>query len=354
MDVSTNFLNRLKDEIPKGGIIPSKQTREAHREVYEDEDDVPLVLPEPVKTGVFPDVPEGVYHAHPAISRSDMVKYLECDLYLKHALKDKTPWFPEKNEDTKTQRKGRLVHKRILEPKAFKETYSKGGECEASKGNGDPCENPATGVYENEDGERELLCGVHSRGRDPKPIEILTEEEEHMIEGAFDALQENDHTRRYLSTLPGMNELVLVWMHGSGLPLRCRVDRVVYDPAKECYVVVDIKTTDSAHYQDVKRTLGRGPFLQAAFYAMGVEAITGIRTEFEFFFVEREEPFVVQPYTLDDPTDTSARFAVDRTAGKIADSLVNDVWKGYRQEFSNAVNRTTIQRWQKRKWGIET
>ena len=84
---------------------------------------------------------------------------------------------------------------------------------------------------------------------------------------------------------PGRNEQTIHWSFES-IACRTRIDRLRDD------CIVDLKTARSCNLNSINNSLeSDGYAIQAAFYQMAVEAVTGNRLPFKFIFVEKNIPY---------------------------------------------------------------
>jgi hypothetical protein len=320
-----------------------------------------------IRTGFFADVPNAVYQSHPAISRSMIAQFADCEKYLQHELATREVWETQDEDPSKAQKLGTAVHEYIFEPQVAKERYKVApDQCEATKSDGERCSYSPSGYYTDEDADGagaddgQFLCGTHSRGREPDDaVEVLPIGEASRIEGMYEALFNDEEAKRLLWDLPGRSELSLVWRHESGLPLRARLDRLVCeepsgdgeptDP-RERWGIVDLKTCRSAHPKDVQRQLGKGYWLQPVIYAMGVRELTGVWPSFRFVFVESQPPHVVQTYAMDSVQLDQIRERAEQYCWDIAAAIETEDFAGY---TTDDVAVTAMKRWDLERYGMQ-
>lgn len=98
----------------------------------------------------------------------------------------------------------------------------------------------------------------------------------------------------------GKSEQSVFWTDAAtGIKCKCRPDRI---PSNGAGVLVDLKTTsDAGEYGFTRSVSSYGYARQAAFYLDGVNAATGSSFDaFVFVAVEKEAPFRVETYLLDE------------------------------------------------------
>lgn len=304
----TNGLSQVDiGEIQEGEAIrPTSEEEAEHAERLEHPGQVDGFAPaleEAVRSGFFAGVPEKVYHAHPAVSRSMLVEFSECGARLGHLLEERTPWeLEEDEEESDALALGRALHTIVLEPEKAEERYKIAPEtCMKKKRSGDPCTYSPTGYYPSVT-ETPFLCGIHSKKLTPdESVTILPKDKADRLKGMIRSIAEHDRARSLLVESPGVPELTAV-AEIHGLAVRSRMDRLTLDVGQDDPepVIVDLKTTRSAHPDDVRRDIGsKGYWLQAGLYPIIFEALTGFRPRMVFIFVEKTPPFPVVIYELD-------------------------------------------------------
>jgi len=98
----------------------------------------------------------------------------------------------------------------------------------------------------------------------------------------------------------GRSEVSVFWKDkNTGMDCRVRPDRI---PAGEHGTIVDVKTVQSAALPSFANAVVRyGYARQAGMYTIGYNAVTnGAVDQFAFICVEKEDPWRVEVYTLDD------------------------------------------------------
>ncbi|HCB45070.1 MAG TPA: hypothetical protein DEP37_01440 [Algoriphagus sp.] len=90
-------------------------------------------------------------------------------------------------------------------------------------------------------------------------------------------------------------------------------------------VIIDLKTSGSAHIDDVTHTFRRGRLaVQHAMYVDGVTAVTGESGwRFLFVFVETKKPYGIQIFELTEKTEKRARESYTNDIQVIIDWIDN-------------------------------
>jgi len=98
-------------------------------------------------------------------------------------------------------------------------------------------------------------------------------------------------------------------------------------------VVVDLKSTDDASPQGVRRSIKKyGYDFQAAFYTDGLfQSSGGVRHEFIFLFTEKKAPYLSAAYVLTPEDIQHARARYREALITYRECLKTDVWPGYPQ-----------------------
>lgn len=322
----------------------------------EEENDGTSSLLGQVRTGVFEDVPMEQYHAHPAVSRSMLAEYAECDEYLRHRLQERTVWEPSRDEESSDALStGRAAHLKLLEPKKAETTFRMAPDrCEAETNSGDRCSNSPKALFEGEDGTERFLCGTHARGLDEHPdLDMMTRSRAETVEGICAAARADDQIRQYLQQ-PGRAELSVVTTTKRGLPLRARPDWLTADPDRGTWTILDLKTCSDAHPKAVERAISRhGLWLQAILYPMVVQQEIGVWPEFLFAFVEKEPPHATQVYRIGPEDRAGIRHRTRELISEVSEKLWTGHWTGYDvSAHTDTVRRVSMKPWDKAKLGI--
>lgn len=128
---------------------------------------------------------------------------------------------------------------------------------------------------------------------------------------------------------PGVAETTLQWKHRvTKTPMKCRPDWLT-----ESGKIVDLKTTEDARPTAFSRTIWTYLYhLQAAVYIEGVKETTDRDSPFIFIAVEKEPPYGLMVYELDQETVDLAMSEVDRCIRLYEECSVMGVWPAYRAE----------------------
>ena len=94
--------------------------------------------------------------------------------------------------------------------------------------------------------------------------------------------------------------------------------------------IVDLKTTIDASPEAFARAIrSYGYFMQAAHYIDAIAETTGAFAPFTFIAVEKQPPYAVACYTLDQAALAAGWSAMNRIAKIYSDCLASGLWPGY-------------------------
>lgn len=249
--------------------------------------------------GFVPGMDEAAYHAHPAISNGFVRSLLRRSPAHARANAD------EPTAETPALLFGHAVHTRALEPESFGERYAI-----APKVDRPTKEGKATWA---------ALCESH-----PDAVH-LSEPDEELIKGIADDLEAHPHAPVLLTN--GAPELSGFWTDpDTGIVCRCRVDWLRGDR-----IGTDLKATADASPDAFQRSIAKyGYYVQAAWYAMGYQAISGeALSDFVFLYVEKAAPFAVGLYRVDSTALALGEGQARRALRTIADCQARDHWPAY-------------------------
>lgn len=255
------------------------------------------------ETGVVLDMPEDEYHAHPALSQSQLKTLLDCPARFAYEREHGRPH--KAAYDT-----GHAVHTPLL---------GVGGQ---------------TVVVDADDwrtkAAREARDAAHADGKVP-----LLRTEAQRITAIRDAVMAHPAAQVILDA-PGSVETSMFWTDpGTGLNLRGRIDKVALLGDGQTHALVDLKSASSAAPHRFARSVWDFRYhLQRAAYTSGWELLTGEACEFIFVVVETAPPHLTAVYTLDD----IARAAGERDYRDALDLYLTcteaDHWPGYADDIT--------------------
>jgi len=160
--------------------------------------------------------------------------------------------------------------------------------------------------------------------------QAISEEDYERILKMNEAFHSHPEVKRLMMGQTGQAEQPISWRDPiTGANCKCKPDWLAADTS----VVIDLKTCESAHPDDVQRAIRRYMYhLSAAFYLQGIEAERLRIPQWQWVFVEKKEPYAVAVYhpadALIDDGDRLASRALDiyRTCSK------RNSWRAYDDE----------------------
>jgi hypothetical protein len=203
---------------------------------------------------------------------------------------------------------GQAVHCAVLEPVRFEVDY----RCEPDFGDCRKKENKAARDAWREENAGKVLVGADDWGA---------------IGAMRLALERHPLASRILSADGARAELTLRWddeEHG----VLCKGRADLYIP--ELRTCVDLKTSADASYDAFRRDIAvHGYHRQDAMYRAGFDACSEPLEHFLFVVVEKEPPYLVAVYALDDAARAHGAKQVRRLIERFADCLAKNEWPGY-------------------------
>ena len=257
--------------------------------------------PDLIPLSVVRGMSNAAYHAHPAISKSQLADFMVCpaNYYGLHLAADRPA-----REETSGQRAGTLLHTLVLEPETFAERYAVGPDVSRA-------------TKEWKAFAASLPAGVTAL----KP-------DEH-----DEGLRQADSLRRHSDIaellLSGEAETSIFWADPiTGLACRCRPDWLHETP--HGWIVLDLKT-GPADPRTFGLQIARMTYdVQAAFYSQGIEIATGKPVlAFLFGVVETTYPFLSMCGLIDETGFDSGKRKTRKALDAFAHCKAYDKWPGY-------------------------
>lgn len=201
---------------------------------------------------------------------------------------------------------GTAAHMALLEPELYSQRYAVEpdfGDCR----------------YKQAKADRDAWRAANA-GR-----ELLSDADFHRIRKMVAAIHEHPAASRLVAD--GRREVTLRWVDEvSGLRCKSRAD--IWVPSKR--IAVDMKTTEDASPEAFSRSVTRWRyFVQDALYRMGFAACGEPITHFAILAVEKEPPYAVAVYTLDEEAVAKGYDAARRDIERIRECIERDHWPAY-------------------------
>ena len=299
--------------------------------------------------GVFPNIPNDVYHSGPGVSKSGLDLLARSPLHFKFATDARND--NEEREETRWQRIGSLVHKLVLEPASIWDEYAEPFvPSDGALATSDQIKDALRALGGKISGTKSELID-RLRDLDPGAVfvdderaaweaqlgrrRVINSSELELAEGMAAAIEAHPIGGALFLSSPGEAELSAYWVDPeTDLHLRCRPDWWRADG-----IVVDLKTTEDASREAFERSvLNYRYHVQAAFYLDGLaHAIdqspdplpVPTPREFVFLCVEKKPPHAVAVYRLDSETLELGRREYRRDLATLAQCIQADRWPGY-------------------------
>jgi len=254
--------------------------------------------------GLHRDMPAADYHATDALGATGLKLLRRSPAHFYGAMID--PQRP-RPEPSAAMRNGTLVHCALFEPDALASRYAV---------------RPA-GIDGRTTAGKALLADLAASGREVVDTDAM---------GA--ALRQAAAVRQLPEVAAlladGYAEASAFWVDGeTGTTCKCRPDWVA--PAGDGVVLIDGKTAQDASPDGFGRAIWTwGYHLQAAWYADGFEAATGLRVHgFVFAAVESAWPHAAAAYMLGDDVIEKSRAENRRLLNLYAECRRTGIWPGY-------------------------
>jgi len=204
---------------------------------------------------------------------------------------------------------GQAFHCAILEPELFAKSYAPAPD----------------GVGRRSNKDKEKWAEVEKLNPGAK---ILKADDWDTITSMRDAVYAHPTASAFLKG-KGKNEVVLVWQDEEfGCMCKCRVDRLT--EWEGWTFIVDAKSCRDASPVPFARDCAQlGYHKQKAFYLRGAAALSPQSRRFAFIAVEKERPFGVAVYELDEEAEVAANSAVRSALSKYVECVKNKSWPAY-------------------------
>jgi hypothetical protein len=227
-------------------------------------------------------------------------------------------WLEGGERDTPAMSFGRAFHCYVLEPEVFAATYAvvpDFGDCR-NKGN----KEAKIRWFEENDGKAFIDQGTLDG-----------------VRGMAAAVHRHPAAHRIL--MAGAAEVTLRWTdEHTGLACKSRADYYVAEKA----LVADLKSTEDASPEGFARSVAKFRYhVQDALYRDAFRACGAPIQHFALIAVEKEPPYAVAVYTLDEDAVARGWSAARLDIETMSECLTSDRWPAY----SNGVETLSLPRW---------
>lgn len=261
-------------------------------------------------SGVFYDMPNEEYHAHPALSSSGFKLLARSPAHYYAAYLDPKR---EPRKQTAAMRLGTICHTATLEPHRFDDLL---------------CVLPE-GLDRRTNVGKALWAEIEASGKEP-----LTAEEFKRTRSMADAARAHPISVALFTTFKAKTEVSIFWTDPqTGVNLKVRPD-IMAEPRKVAPrgYIADLKTTGDASAEEFARQAWNlDMHLAAALYPMGFMAAFGTQEPPEFLWLaqEKDAPFANQVFVCTEELSAYGRKEVRRLLDIFAECQASGKWPAY-------------------------
>lgn len=265
-----------------------------------------------MKPGIYNDLPADQYHADPAYSFSAIKQAMRSPAHLK-------AWLTAPPEQTPAMRIGTLTHLAVLQPDLFGSTTA------------------VAPIVDRRTKEGKSIWEQFQAQNTGK--EIITNDEREQLTAMRDSVRIHPAASALLGE--GTAEVsVFNQCVETGLPLKARMDWVREN------AIVDLKTTEDASPAGFAKSVSNYRYdLQAAHYRRMLKLQGRGELPYILIAVEKEAPFAVAVYRLDEGDLTLADMQMQQQLRAIASCCEFNSWPAYSRE----VETLTLPKWHNQK-----
>lgn len=248
------------------------------------------------------------YHAHPAVSKSQLDLIARSPLHYWARYLDPDRVAPE---PTPAMRLGTALHTYVLELSRWDQEIAVAPPM-----------------------DRRTKAGKESWAAfeaDAAGKTVITADDAAQVQAMARAVYRHPAAAMLLG-LPGKAETTHMWTDAStGLECKCRPDWLTDDGS----IVVDLKTTKDASPRGFKQSVANFAYhKQAGWYLHGLEQATGKRpAQFIFICVESTAPYAMAVYALDAEMIERGHDQAMRDLAKLAVCKAADHWPSYNEQI---------------------
>ncbi len=249
-------------------------------------------------TGWFNNISDEVYHNIDALRASDLKEFCKSAA---HYMAYKT----SPRNETEALRWGKIVHLALLQPEVFEKLLVIAP----------PCDRRTTAG--------KTIYAEFQASLSPDSVVVTHEERMTLLDMRYSYASHTNYKEGFDSAIyerAGMADLY-------GISCKIKPDIFLGDSNK----IYDLKTTEDASEAAFTRTIFSYQYhIQAAFYALIAEEITGLPVDFfAFIAIEKKAPYAVREFVLSKATLDYAKTIVKRKLSLFYTCKLIDLWEGY-------------------------
>lgn len=248
------------------------------------------------------------YHAHPAVSSSQLKHILRTPAHFKASLETS-------KEPTDAMKLGSLVHTLLLEPHLVDDEYTVMPKFDRRTKQG------------KADYEAWLEHNSHKTAVTAEQMDTAT--------AMTDSLRTSTVAQLLKVNETACEASIFYTDPATGIDCRVRPDFMIKPcDAFPTGLIVDLKTTDNASPSAFKRTITNfGYHLSAAMYLDGYEVEFGVRPAYIWLVVERDAPYAVASYTPSDEMLERGKADLDTALARLKACRDADSYPAYGSEI---------------------
>lgn len=228
------------------------------------------------KPGIYPDIPNDIYHKINAVSRSDLITIDRSIAHYEHR--------KSKPYESKAMNFGKLLHDAIMYPHLLG-NYAYAPSCKKNTKAG-----KAEHVKFLEDNKGKTII-EREPGKDHPPKEALKQ--------ILENIDKSEFVKKFVNQEYCKFEHSLIWVDkATGLTCKCRPDiLMIYD---DLAIVFDIKSCIDASPDAFRYSIKKFRYgIQAGYYSEGVKRVLGVKKViFGFIAIETNAPYAIAVYDL--------------------------------------------------------
>ena len=234
------------------------------------------------------------YHKSPGISSSGLVKFIQ------YSPAHYKAYLTEPREQTDAMALGSAIHMAILEPNLFESTY----------------------VCKPQDMSFATKEGKEWKSKNAGKSILAFDKFETCLR-IRDKFNKSPILKAYVSG--GEAESSWFWEDPqTGLVCKCRPDYLIGN------TILDIKTTEDCRPNHFQYQIRKYRYdVQSAFYVRGMEKCLGSKVNFLHVVVEKNAPFEVSVYQLDEASIERASLDVHNALFQMKECMDKNEWPGY-------------------------
>ena len=156
---------------------------------------------------------------------------------------------------------------------------------------------------------------------------VISRDESHKLKDMHQVMKEHP-TARAIFNMDGFYETTFIWKSEPGFYCKCRTDKLIYN--QNHGYIIDLKTAANAQSWVFGRAIATyGYDISAAWYLAGVQSIMDLPFSFIIVAQEKEPPYAVNVFEVDQEMLDSARNKIRPLISRFADCIERDFWPAY-------------------------